>query len=140
MQSLRNCLGETTALCRFRAALVLVALGIVTLFAPRSAAAEQAWFSGSSIAPGSHVALNAKYTLTVTGDAGPNGVYTLNILDDTTGGQYSWDAHGVGPSAIHTFTVVNQADGSYWWTPGMRDAYDHTLIWYYEMYGAFTTP
>ncbi len=140
MQSLRNSLDASTARRHFHAVFALVALGIVALMAPRPAAAEQAWISASSIAPGSHVALNGKYTLTVTGNAGPNGVYTLNLMDDTTGGQYSWSAHGVGPSAIHSFTVVNQADGSYWWTPGMADAYDHTLIWYYQMYGAFTTP
>ncbi len=140
MQSVCNGLSAATVFGRFREVLVLLALGIVTLLAPRSAAAEQAWITGSSILPGSHVGLNTNYTLTVTGDAGSNGVYTLNIMDDNTGGEYSWSAHGIGPSAIHTFTVVNQADGSYWWTPGMADAYDHYLIWYYQMYGAFTTP
>jgi len=97
-------------------------------------------------APPTNVGLNVPYSIKVTVTA-PSPYYAQGCTIESASSQngvYSTKAgfafSGMAPSGTHTFSVVNQANGSYWWRAVGGDSEPVTKYTVSSGIGAFTTP
>jgi hypothetical protein len=116
-----------------RAIPVLVAVFAVLTFAsPRTAKAQSGSWMWTSQTPSLDSAVysqywgqkisnvgNGPYTLTETASGLSQYIYALFAMDVTTGASFGYQESGHGTSAIHTFTLVDEAPGLYWWGAGL---------------------
>ncbi len=62
---------------------------------------------------------NGPYTLTETASGLSQYIYALFAMDVTTGASFGYPESGHGTNAIHTFTLIDEAGGLYWWGAGL---------------------
>ncbi len=116
-----------------RAIPVLVAVFAVLMFAcPRTAKAQSGSWLWTSQNPSVltysphwgediyNVGGN-EYYLTETASGVTQYIYALFAMDYNTGTEFGYPESGQGMNAIHTFTLVDEAPGLYYWVAALSD-------------------
>ncbi len=111
----------------------LVALFAVLLFvSPRTAKAQSGSWMWTSQSPNTLTYSrywkqkifnvgNSNYSLTESASGVTQYIYALWAIDYNTGASFGYQESGQGMNAIHTFTLVNEAPGLYYWTAALSD-------------------
>jgi len=97
-------------------------------------------------APAANVGLGVTYKIRVTVTA-PSPYYAQGCTIESSAYEYVGYVQkagaafsGMAPAGTHTFDVVNQANGSYWWRAIGGDSEPVTKYTITPGIGAFTTP